>query len=93
LIDQGFDDDGRHPGTLHVERVGSAGREVEDASARVWAAVVDLDDDRAAVVEVVTFAKEASGSDRCAAVAVTVSRISPLAVRLPTRSYQAAFPN
>jgi hypothetical protein len=24
LIDQGFDDDGRHPGKLHVERVGSA---------------------------------------------------------------------
>src|SRR5215469_12485958 len=41
----------------------------------------------------VTFAHEASGSERCAAVAVTVSRISPLAVCLPTRLYQAAFPN
>src|SRR5262249_21589467 len=41
----------------------------------------------------VTFANEAIGSERCAAVAVTVSRISPLAVCLPTRLYQAAFPN
>src|SRR5215467_6319070 len=41
----------------------------------------------------VTFAHEASGSERCAAVAVTVSRISPLAVCLPTRLYQAALPN
>src|SRR5262249_60882324 len=41
----------------------------------------------------VTFAKEASGSERCAAVAVTVSRISPLAGCLPTRLYQAAFPS
>jgi hypothetical protein len=41
----------------------------------------------------VTLAYEASGSERCAAVAVTVSRISPLAVRLPTMPYQAAFPN
>src|SRR5215469_1003862 len=41
----------------------------------------------------VTFAHEASGSERCAAVAVTVSRISPLAVCLPTKLYQAAFPN
>jgi hypothetical protein len=52
LIDQGFNDDRRHPGTLHVERVGSTWREVEDASASVWAAVVDFDDDRAAVVKV-----------------------------------------
>jgi hypothetical protein len=37
-----------------------------------------------------TLAKEANGSERCAAVAVTVSRVSPLAVLLPTRSYQAA---
>jgi hypothetical protein len=41
----------------------------------------------------VTFAKEASGSQRCAAVGVTASRNSPLAVREPTRLYQAAFPN
>ena len=42
LVNQGFNDDGHHPGTLHVERVGSTQREVEDASASVWAAVVDL---------------------------------------------------
>src|SRR5215469_7468582 len=41
----------------------------------------------------VTLAYEGSGSERCAAVAVTVSRISPLVVRLPTKLYQAALPN
>ena len=41
----------------------------------------------------VTFAEEASGSQRCAAVAVKVSRLSPLAVGLPTWSYHEAFPN
>src|SRR5215471_16444024 len=40
----------------------------------------------------VTLAYEANGSERCAAVAVMVSRTSPLAVFLPTRLYQAAFP-
>ena len=33
LIDQGFNDDGRHPGALHVDRVGSTRREVDNASA------------------------------------------------------------
>ena len=33
LIDQGFNDDGRHPGALHVERVGSTRRVVDNASA------------------------------------------------------------
>jgi hypothetical protein len=51
------------------------------SSAKVCAAVVDFDDDRAAAVEVRHLSKEASGSERCAAVAVTVSRISPFAVR------------
>src|SRR6516164_1491390 len=37
---------------LHLEHVGSTWREVDDASANVWAAVIDFDDDRAAVVEV-----------------------------------------
>ena len=41
----------------------------------------------------VTFAKDASGSERCAAVAVMVSRTSPLAVGRPTWSYQTALPN
>src|SRR6516162_2928850 len=52
LVDQRFNDDGCHPGTLHVERVGRTWREVDDASASVWTAVVDFDDDRAAVIEV-----------------------------------------
>src|SRR6516162_5913419 len=52
LIDQGFNDDGHDPSTLHRERVGSTRREVDDSFANVWAAVVDFDDDRAAVVEV-----------------------------------------
>src|ERR1700746_3831288 len=51
LIDQGFNDDGCHPGVLHIERVGSTRREVDDPCASVWAAVVDLDDHRTAVVE------------------------------------------
>jgi hypothetical protein len=46
LTDQGFNDDGHHSGTRHVEHVGSTWREVDDASASVWAAVVDFDDDR-----------------------------------------------
>src|SRR6516225_959329 len=50
LIDQGFNDDSRHPGALHVQYVGSTRREVDDASRGIWAAIVDSDDDRAAIV-------------------------------------------
>jgi hypothetical protein len=64
LIDQGFKDDGGHTGTLHVERVGSARREVEDASVSVWAAVVDFDDDRAAIAEV----RFSAGSGTCVSI-------------------------
>src|SRR5271154_1012521 len=38
----------------------------------------------------VTLAQDPSGSERCAAVGVTVSSGSPLEVRAPTRAYQAA---
>jgi hypothetical protein len=56
LIDQGLNDDGHHPGTLHVQYVGSTWREVDDASAGVWAAVVDFDDDKRLLSTFVTFA-------------------------------------
>ena len=52
LIDHGLDRDGYHPGTLHLEHVSSSRREIDDASTRVWAAVIDLHDDRASIVEV-----------------------------------------
>jgi hypothetical protein len=52
LINHGFNDDGHHPSTLQLEYVGSTRREVGDAPAGVWAAVIDFDDDRAAIVEV-----------------------------------------
>src|SRR5262249_30658416 len=41
-LQQGFNDDRCHPGTLHVECIGGTRREVDDASASVRAAVVDL---------------------------------------------------
>src|SRR5215831_18580536 len=46
----GFNDDGRNTGCLYVERVGSTWRQVDYASAREWAAIIDFDDDRTAVV-------------------------------------------
>jgi hypothetical protein len=46
LIEQGLNGDGRHPCTLHVERIGSTRRDVEDASTSVGAAVVDFDNGR-----------------------------------------------
>src|SRR6516162_4961532 len=52
LINHRFNDDGHHPSTLHLKNVGSMRREVDDASADVWTAVIDFDDDRAAIVEV-----------------------------------------
>jgi hypothetical protein len=51
-------------GTLHVECVGSTRREVEDASVSVWAAVVDFDDDRAAIAEV----RFSAGSGTCVSI-------------------------
>src|SRR5262249_31280881 len=48
----GFNDDGRNTDCLYVERVGSTWRQVDYASAREWAAIIDFDDYRTAVVEV-----------------------------------------
>jgi hypothetical protein len=39
---QRFNGDGCHPGTLHRKDVSSTRREVDDACARVWAAIIDF---------------------------------------------------
>src|SRR5215470_17862915 len=52
VIDQGLNHNGRHARAFHVERIGSARREIENASASVWTPVVDFDDDGVAVAEV-----------------------------------------
>jgi hypothetical protein len=36
LVDHRFNNNRRHPNALHIERVGSTRREIEDASASVW---------------------------------------------------------
>jgi hypothetical protein len=52
LLQQGLNDNVGHPGGLHVQRIRRTRRKVDYPSARVWAAIIDFDDDRAAVVEV-----------------------------------------
>src|SRR5215472_12395 len=51
-IDQGLKQDRDHSDTFHIECVGSARREVEDASGSVRTPVVNSDNDKAAIVEV-----------------------------------------
>jgi len=51
----GFNYNSRRSGSLHLERFGSTRREVDYASASVGAAIIDFDDNRAAVVEVCLF--------------------------------------
>ena len=50
--EQRFNDDGDYPVMLHIERVGSTRREVEDATASIWATVIDFEDNGAAVIEI-----------------------------------------
>jgi hypothetical protein len=50
--EQRFNDDRDYPGMFHIERVGSTRREVEDATAGIWATVIDFEDNGAAVIEI-----------------------------------------
>jgi hypothetical protein len=52
LINHWFNDDSHHPSMLQLEHIGRTRREIDYASADVWAAVIDFDDDRAAIVEI-----------------------------------------
>src|SRR6202030_2861959 len=52
LVDHRLNNNRHHPSALHIERVGSTRREIEDASASVWTPVVDFDDDGVAVAEI-----------------------------------------
>jgi hypothetical protein len=52
LIDQWLNDDRRYSDAFHIECIGSARREVENASASVWTPIVYFDDNGAVVAEV-----------------------------------------